>query len=62
MAAEVVWAVYEGDWSMRIGVQEAFDISHVLCEFGTVAVPDEGLQAKQVMGPQTYGVLDWRDG
>ena len=51
MAAKVVWAVYEGDWSMWIGVQKAFDISHVLCELGTVALPDEGLQAEQVMGP-----------
>ena len=40
---------------MWIGVQKAFDISHVLCELGTVAVPDEGLQAEQVMGPQAYG-------
>ena len=51
MAAEVVWAVYEGDWSMRIGVQEAFDISHVRCELRTVAVPDEGLQTEKVMRP-----------
>ena len=58
MAAEGVWAVYEGDWSMRIGVQEAFDISHVLCELGTIAVPDEGLQTEQVMGPQAYGGFD----
>ena len=55
MATEVVWAVYEGDWSMRIGVQEAFNISHVRCELGTVAVPDKGLQAEQMMGPQAYG-------
>ena len=55
MAAKVVWAVYEGDWSMWIGVQKAFDISHVLCELGTVAVPDKGLQAEQMMGPQAYG-------
>lgn len=62
MAAKVVWAVYEGDWSMWIGVKKAFDISHVRCELRTVAVPDKGLQAEQVMGPQTYGVLNWRDG
>ena len=58
MATEVVWAVYEGDWSMRIGVQEAFNISHVRCELGTVAVPDKGLQAEQMMGPQAYGGFD----
>jgi hypothetical protein len=60
MAAKVVWAVYEGDWSMWIGVQKAFDISHMLCEIGTIAVADEGLQAEQVVGSQTYGRLDCR--
>jgi hypothetical protein len=46
MAAEVVWTGHEGDCSVWISGQKAFDISHMLCEIGTVAVADEGLQAE----------------
>ena len=60
MAAEVVWAGHEGDCSVWISGQKAFDISHMLCEIGTIAVADEGLQAEQVVGSQTYGRLDCR--
>ena len=60
MAAEVVWAVYKGDWSEGIGCQLFLDNRHMGGELRTIAVADEGLQAEQVVGSQTYGRLDWR--
>jgi hypothetical protein len=46
MAAEVVWAVYKGDWSEGIGCQLFLDNRHMGGELRTIAVADEGLQAE----------------